>query len=91
MNMRLSRSRNVINDITPRAAISTPHDLEEVRFIHEFQGDQIGSSGTTRHYPLVDVVNPQPKAFFAYLQMPEKKASPKTAPKRVSRRKKDSN
>lgn len=70
-----------------------PGDIDEVRYIKMFAN----TSGTPakpvvrqRQEPiLIDMVNPQPKAFFAYLQMPPKpaKTSPATA-KRVRRHRK---
>ena len=62
-----------------------PRDISEVHFLEIYQPLE---QPTHAARPLIDIVNPQPKAFFAYLQMPKPtKPAAKKATKRVSRRK----
>lgn len=78
--------------VTPgaAAAIASPAiDIDEVSFIKLYQQGNV-QQPTTRQRPLVDIVNPQPKAFFAYLQMPTKapaSTSKKKPTTRVKRKK----
>lgn len=67
-----------------------PLDIDEVSFLMRYTAndertDTPEQVRTTKSQPLIDNVKPQPKAFFAYLQMPPKPQSPKAAAGRLSR------
>ncbi len=86
--MKQGKTRRVISDmVTPSTAeaIASPaKDIDEVSFIKLYQQRSIPR-------PLVDVVNPQPKAFFAYLQMPAKTSASSSKKKPSTRIKRKNN
>lgn len=68
-------------------------DIDEVRYLKMFAAEHRGAAAPQKRSSkpqeplLIDIVTPQPKAFFAYLQMPPK-PSKKSTPKRVRRHRK---
>ncbi len=98
MKANRSKRRAPVTDIvrsdTTQADTGYVRDLNEVLYLELYHEQPIRRPRrSTGGRPLIDVVNPQPKAFFAYLRMPAQTAK-STAPKkkqsskRVSRRKK---
>lgn len=70
--------------------------LYEKKQLEDMPSHNATHSGHTIHdRPLIDIVNPQPKAFFAYLQMPKKTTSTRATKKSSARikrtRKKEQN
>lgn len=53
-----------------QTASGTPLDIDEVAMLTQFVSCDT-KRAAIRKQPLIDIVNPQPKAFFAYLQMPK--------------------
>lgn len=65
-------------------------DIDEVSYLSLYGGEKTPTAipkrpaqQRTNYRPLVDVINPQPKAFFAYLRMP--KEEPKKSAKTTQR------
>ena len=85
MSKRITQTSNFF-DYSPEAArTAATSDIDEVALIKAFR-PSVARIG--RKHPLVDVVTPQPDAFFAYLRMPAAQtANGKKAVKRVSRKK----
>ena len=90
MKAKRSSARQMINGIVPRTNMpttsNTVYDLDEVLFLETFDNS---TPAVRSCQPLIDIVNPQPKAFFAYLRMPkpaDTKPKKKVASKRISRK-----
>lgn len=80
------------NSSTPRYT----SDLDEVSYLRMYSGRSVEKSEqpkqANKKQPLIDIVTPQPKAFFAYLRMPKNTASAGTkSTKRITRTRKASN
>ena len=82
-NLKLISKLVTAKDSKPAPVV---HDLSEVRYLELYHPEVTRAARAAQ--PLIDIVNPQPKAFFAYLQMPQRSAaSAKASSSRVSRKK----
>ena len=86
------------------AVSPSPLDLDEVTYMRLYRQTELPfqvkaapttqprqAQPTTPARPLVDVVTPQPKAFFAYLRMPKPETSTKRQSSRIKRTRRKGN
>ena len=94
MKMKVTGSKVI--DMTADRAWAKKPTAHSLGAQYSHANNPVGESSPTAKRristPLIDLVNPQPKAFFAYLRVLKSAENPKksSSPKRISRGKKRS-